>query len=329
MLGAVACGSSGENTARVSEPIIGGSVDTSDAAVVALSQPSTGMLCSGALVAPSLVLTAAHCVSGLEASSLQVLVGSDVTSPDQTVAVTASLVYPTYLGESEGVLGGVDLAFVSLATPLSLTPVPVRTDTTDAELTGADVTVIGYGASDGTDNSGAGTRREVVLEVTSVCSRIIQAGDADANACVGDSGGAVMLGGQLVAVVSGGREGCYTPAVFTRTDAHADWIAAVLAGSGSAACPACFPPDPSCTAATETQPATAPADAGSGGSAPESSTDAIAVELRGGSCETGSGPSGAGSWCALAVGSALLARRRRYSSDASTHSSRASGSSLR
>jgi hypothetical protein len=249
-------------------------------------------------------------------------VGTDVTNPDQTVAVTATVTYPTYGGESEGIPGGVDLAFVTLATPLSTTPIPIRTDTTDAELANADVTVIGYGATDGTDNSGTGTRREVVLEVSSVCSRLLQAGAPDANACLGDSGGAVLLGGRIVAVVSGGQEGCYTPTFFTRTDAHADWIAAVLAGNGSAACPACVEPNPSCTAATETRPAGEPADAAGDATDEASAPDASAGSTGGashhGGCSLGYSPgNGAGAFVTV-VAVALLRRRRRYFSPSSS-----------
>lgn len=247
-----ACAASEEPSAVTSQPIIGGSRDLSDSAVVAVRQPSTGTLCSGVLVAPDLVLTAAHCALGVAASDLQVLVGPIVMTPDQTVAVTSTSVYPTYQGESEGLLGGVDMAFLTLSTSLDVTPIPVRTDTTDAELEGADVTVIGYGASDGADGSGAGFRLQVVLQVGQLCSRFFQAGGMDANVCVGDSGGAVLMGGKLVAIVSGGQPGCYAPSLFTRTDAHADWIGAILAGQPSTPCARCVAPDSSCTASTET-----------------------------------------------------------------------------
>ncbi len=209
-----------ERTSSASQAVIGGSADTSDLAVVALVQASTGNLCSGTLVAPTLVLTAAHCVKGIQASDLQVLLGPTTASPTQTVAVTSAVAYPTYDSEDDGIPGGVDLGFVTLASALSVTPVTIRTDTTDAELTGADVTVVGFGVDDGTDNSGSGTRRSVTLSVSKLCSRFFQAGGEDANACVGDSGGAVLLGGQLVGTVSGGNNGCFAPTTFMRTVAR-------------------------------------------------------------------------------------------------------------
>ena len=172
------------------------------------------------------------------------------------------------------------------------------------------MTVIGYGATDGTDNSGVGFRLQVVLQVSQVCSRLFRAGDADANVCVGDSGGAVLMGGKLVAIVSGGQPGCYAPAIFTRTDAHADWIASVLAGQASASCPHCVAPDPSCEASTETR------DAGAGGAEAgdaevETSTSA-SPSAGGSSCALSARGSGGRAWGAalLACLAASLARRR-------------------
>jgi len=260
-------GETREPVGSSAEPIIGGRIDTADVAVVALLQPSTGTLCSGTLVAPTLVLTAAHCVYLIPASELQVLTGATVASPEQTIAVTSAVAYPTYDGEAEGLTGGVDLAVVTLATPLTVSPIAVNTSTTDKDLTGAEVTVVGFGLSDTGDPTTAGVRREVSLEVGSVCSRLLTAGGTDANACLGDSGGAVLLHGELIAVVSSGTPDCESPTNFTRTDAHAKWLAAAIAGNAAAACPACVPPDDACGAATETERAEPDASADDGGEA--------------------------------------------------------------
>ena len=53
-------------------PIVGGTTDTGDPSVVALygqppgAQSKGGFLCTGTVIAPTVVLTAAHCVSPLE-----------------------------------------------------------------------------------------------------------------------------------------------------------------------------------------------------------------------------------------------------------------------
>jgi secreted trypsin-like serine protease len=294
----------GEAVAARAQAIIGGQADGTDDAVVALSQKSTGALCSGALVAPSVVLTAAHCVYGVAASDLSVVVGADVTAPVQTVGVAAVSPYPTYRGVAEGVPGGVDLAAVTLAQPLGVAPLAVATMNVDAAA-GASVTVVGYGADDGATSAGTGTRRDVTLSIVSTCTRVLTAGGADANVCVGDSGGAVLLGGALVALVSGGQEGCYTPATFTRLDAHADWVRAVLAGDAdaAAACPTCVAPDPSCGAATETQPAL-PA-------APDASTSPPSGGGGGGCSAVPSAAGPSSWWVLLIVAAASRASRAR------------------
>jgi len=260
--GASCAGAPREEIGAESQPIIGGSPDTTDTAVVAVVQPNAGILCSGTLVAPNIVLTAAHCLYGVEASALQVLVGADRTDPDQTVAVTSVVVYPTYTSEGTGLTGGVDLGVVYLATPLTITPIALNTTATDAELTGADVTLVGYGVSSTTDESQVGVRMSVSLPVSTVCSRILTLGSADANECSGDSGGAVLLGGQLVAVISSGSLDCIAPSNQTRLSAHALWLESVLHGDASASCPDCVEPDPSCTALVEGQ--SAPSEAGTG-----------------------------------------------------------------
>jgi trypsin len=287
---------------------------------VAIVRASTGGLCSGTIVAPTLVLTAAHCVSGVPAGDLQVVIGATTAAPDQTLAVTAAVPYPDYDSETDGIPGGVDLGFVTLASVATVTPLAVRTDTTDAELAAADVTIVGYGVDDGSSSTGAGTRRDVTLSVSQVCSRLIRAGGQDANACVGDSGGAVLMGGALVGVVSGGSDGCFSPTTFMRTDAHADWIAAVLGGGSAATCPAtCTTPDSSCTAATETREAgVASVDAGpeaAGDAGADSSVATGAGGGSGGGCSAaGRGPaSGVGGvdWVFLAALAWPLGRRRR------------------
>jgi hypothetical protein len=152
----------------------------------------------------------------------------------------------------------------------------------------------------------------VSLPVTSVCSRVITAGASGSNACSGDSGGAVLLGGALVAVVSGGTPDCSGPTTFTRTDAHANWIAAVIAGS-TAQCASCVPPDPACGAATETKAAMAMEDAAvtaEDARAAGPPLNATTPTHGGGGCQVGRSSGGGGAAIAALVGLALAVRRR-------------------
>jgi len=304
---AAACGPGAEPVGRVSQAIIGGATDSSDVAVVAIQQPSTGTLCSGVLVAPTVVLTAAHCVFGVPASDLQVLTGPDTSAPEQTLAVQSAAAYPTY-DSASGLAGGVDLGVVFLAAPSSIPPMPVRTDVTDAELTGASLTLIGYGLSSTTDPTTAGIRRSVVAPVDTVCSRIVTAGDADANECEGDSGGAVLLGGQLVALISSGMLDCTAPANEMRLSAHTLWLAAVL--QGKTTCPGCVQPDPSCNAAIEGAGESPTPEAGAGDAEADAATSAGA-SAGGSNCSTNGNRRGGGTCeVGLLIVAACIACRR-------------------
>lgn len=233
-------------TEHASQAIIGGVADATHDAVVAIQRRSTTTLCTGTLIAKDLVLTAAHCLMGVDPSDLTIAFGPDMSTPTATIDVRATAIYPGFSGTEADRLGGLDLGVAWLVRPTDVTPIAVHAPM--SAFTTA--TLIGYGVTNGVDSTGRGRRIAVTAPVRDSCSRMLKIGGAEANACTGDSGGPVLVDDQLVAVVSGGLAGCGAPSDHTRLDAHRAWLARALAGTLER-CPECVSADSSCTAPVE------------------------------------------------------------------------------
>jgi hypothetical protein len=229
--GVWACACSGDGVAQTSQAIYGGAVDDggNDAVVavrVGLGSPFT--LCTGALVAPNLVLTAWHCVAQTVTSSIACdengqsqsgpQLGADVPPSDVGVYVG---VRPNVYGPADArgatifhatgsVMCNDDVAFVAL--DRSLLPAPLALRLSPPARVGELVSVVGYGQNDG----GFGTAVRVVkhgLDVlgvgagvsvsnTALGSNELELGEST---CQGDSGGpALDASGAIVGIVSRG-----------------------------------------------------------------------------------------------------------------------------
>lgn len=194
-------------------------------------------ICGGTLIAPTKVLTAAHCVDkeeGQPDQSYEVIGGrTDLRTTKGTVRkVTAIRIHPKF----DAPRYTFDAAVLTLAKPMPYQTLPVAgaKDTALFE-SGRAATALGWGL---TATSTPGVRLKgarVVLSPLKGCEPYTQPDDSPVqklcstpaagtkdSTCRGDSGGPLVVGGKLVGITSTGNKYCnsdFPTALFTRTSA--------------------------------------------------------------------------------------------------------------
>jgi hypothetical protein len=177
--------------------------------------------CSGVVLAPDIVLTAAHCVRSGE----RFHIGGNLGGGYQTLLsrVAEIVQHPLYMSKDAG---SPDLAILKLAKPLPDRFVPAVLNPRVPGV-GDDLIVAGYGKSASGD-SGASVVLRMVLQRVSQSIRgwmiLTSVGEDAANAGPGDSGGPVFAyrGMHSLVGLMVGVSGKQTRAVALA--AHYDWI---------------------------------------------------------------------------------------------------------
>lgn len=193
---------------------------------------STG-LCTATLIAPDILLTAAHCVDGITAASA-------IFFPDgiPPVEYAGDRVIPH--GEyRSGVAAFADIALILLTKPVvEVTPMPYATQLPRPRTKAA---IVGYG-DDGLGNTGAKQVGEVRVKrcpkalrkaglekgqlLTSICWKPKRKGS---DTCKGDSGGPLIVDGAVLGVTSGGFPDCPGKLSWdTNVPLFSQWIPAAI-----------------------------------------------------------------------------------------------------
>lgn len=221
-----ACQGSSADLGVAEKSIIGGNENRFDDAVVAVY---VGGLCTGTLVAPRVVLTAAHCVGdAIEAGYTNygsVRFGNGVTPWIKSIQVMDMAMHRLY---SPPAFLQHDIALLRLAeaAPEDIKPIPISTRHLTDDHIGLQIRVVGFGNDDGAAASGSGIKRQVTLPLREVRPGHIGIGDHLYNTCQGDSGGPSFASfdgvEHVVGVTSYGANQCRAISYMTRADARWD-----------------------------------------------------------------------------------------------------------
>jgi hypothetical protein len=203
----------------------------------------TGFFCGGAVVAPTKILTAAHCVKGYDWSNYGAVVTGTAQLPTTDDAGNTDLHggtvslphrqwnHPSYNATTIDN----DIAVVTLAGPVKATPIRMTTSgDTASYAAGTNAKVYGWGRTSSTSQDISDTLKSATLPIQSdstctgfygsefvkghmVCAGKPASGSDSGtiSACNGDSGGPLVVNGRIAGVVSWGVQDCVAEGAYS------------------------------------------------------------------------------------------------------------------
>ncbi|MCA9617738.1 MAG: trypsin-like serine protease [Myxococcales bacterium] len=240
--------------------IVGGSIDNGDPAVVALTVQGQAF-CTGTLVTPTVVVSAAHCIHpdiGVSPpTAISVYFGTG-TSGGTLIPVVEGQYHPSW--SLNGGNGDNDISVLRLAQAAPTTPIPMMTGSLTQSFVGQTVRMIGFGITQA-GGQDSGIKRQTTIVVGELYPKQWAFPENGTGTCNGDSGGTALAnfgqGEVLVGIHT--LSDCTNYGVDERIDVHrTSFIDPFIGNEPQPTCAAdglcaanCGEPDPDCPCAAD------------------------------------------------------------------------------